>query len=76
MKEVLWTMPTEPTDGQPPARSATDKAPEASSAHLADLIVAIAQTKDRAAFAEIFAHFAPRVKGYLLRLGASKGHAE
>jgi RNA polymerase sigma-70 factor (ECF subfamily) len=73
MKEVLWTMPT---DGQPPARSATDKAPETSSAHLADLIVAIAQTKDRAAFAQIFGHFAPRVKGYLLRLGASNGQAE
>ena len=65
-----------PTHGHSPKRSETHKAPEASSVHLADLIVAIAQTKDRAAFAEIFAHFAPRLKGYLLRLGASNGQAE
>jgi RNA polymerase sigma-70 factor (ECF subfamily) len=31
---------------------------------------------DRAAFAALFAHFAPRVKAYLLRLGADRGAAE
>ena len=42
----------------------------------AGLIEKIAETKDRDAFAALFAHFAPRLKGYLLRLGASEGQAE
>ncbi|MBU6372276.1 MAG: sigma-70 family RNA polymerase sigma factor [Alphaproteobacteria bacterium] len=37
---------------------------------------AIARRQDRDAFAEIFAFYAPRVKGYLLRLGAGDGLAE
>lgn len=40
------------------------------------LIARIAATADRAAFAELFRHFAPRVKSYMLRLGASDGEAE
>ena len=31
---------------------------------------------DRAAFGQLFAYFAPRVKGYLLRLGAANAQAE
>jgi len=46
------------------------------SMRFAFLIENIASQKDREAFAELFAHFAPRVKGYLLRLGASNGQAE
>ena len=42
----------------------------------ADLIEKIAESQDRDAFAALFAHFAPRLKGYLLRLGASDGQAE
>jgi RNA polymerase sigma-70 factor (ECF subfamily) len=42
----------------------------------ADLMEAIARRQDRDAFAEIFAFYAPRVKGYLLRLGAGDGLAE
>ena len=38
------------------------------------LIGRIAAAADREAFAELFRHFAPRVKSYALRLGAS-GHA-
>ena len=41
-----------------------------------DLIEAIAARRDRAAFAELFGHFAPRLKAYLLRLGADAGTAE
>jgi RNA polymerase sigma-70 factor, ECF subfamily len=37
---------------------------------------AIANHQDRAAFAELFAWYAPRVKGYLLRLGADDSLAE
>ena len=46
------------------------------SKRFAFLIENIASKKDREAFAELFAHFAPRVKGYLMRLGASNGQAE
>lgn len=36
----------------------------------------VADTGDKAAFARLFDHFAPRVKAYLLRLGADDGMAE
>ena len=40
------------------------------------MIAQVAQARDRAAFAALFAHFAPRVKAYLMRLGASANLAE
>lgn len=42
----------------------------------ADLIERIALHGDRAAFAELFDHYAPRVKGYLGRLGLEPARAE
>ena len=39
-------------------------------------MVRIRDHKDRAAFAEVFAHFAPRVKGFLMRSGADATLAE
>lgn len=39
-------------------------------------IRAIAQRADREAFAALFGHFAPRVKAWMLRSGASDGSAE
>jgi RNA polymerase sigma-70 factor (ECF subfamily) len=42
----------------------------------ARLIRAIASQGDRTAFTDLFSHFAPRVKSYLLRLGASSAAAE
>ncbi len=42
----------------------------------ARLIQAIAAQADREAFATLFTHFAPRVKSYLIRLGASGAAAE
>ncbi len=39
-------------------------------------VVAIGNTRDRAAFQLVFDHFAPRVKGYLMRLGAGNAVAE
>lgn len=53
-----------------------DRAPGADRERFADLMEAIARRQDRDAFAEIFAFYAPRVKGYLLRLGAGDGLAE
>ncbi|MEO8811652.1 MAG: sigma-70 family RNA polymerase sigma factor [Caulobacteraceae bacterium] len=40
------------------------------------MIVAIAERGDREAFAALFGHFAPRVKSYLMRLGARPEAAE
>jgi RNA polymerase sigma-70 factor (ECF subfamily) len=40
------------------------------------LLAAIASRQDRDAFAELFAFYAPRVKSYLLRLGALDAQAE
>lgn len=41
-----------------------------------DLIESIARDRDRDAFRELFGHFAPRLKSYLLRLGADPSVAE
>ncbi|MGD1016255.1 MAG: sigma-70 family RNA polymerase sigma factor [Roseiarcus sp.] len=42
----------------------------------AERIEAIANRQDREAFADLFRHFAPRVKGFLRRNGASEAQAE
>jgi RNA polymerase sigma-70 factor (ECF subfamily) len=39
-------------------------------------LAAVAKHADRSAFAHLFRHFAPRVKAYLLRLGADEAAAE
>jgi RNA polymerase sigma-70 factor (ECF subfamily) len=54
----------------------TDAAKVGNKPDFAGLIEKIAESKDRDAFAALFAHFAPRLKGYLMRLGASDGQAE
>src|SRR4029079_2229629 len=43
---------------------------------LIELIRAVAQTRDRSAFAVLFKHFAPRVKAYLVRAGTLSELAE
>lgn len=42
----------------------------------AALVSAIAEHGDRAAFRQLFDHYAPRVKGYLVRLGLDQARAE
>ncbi|MEM6712850.1 MAG: sigma-70 family RNA polymerase sigma factor [Pseudomonadota bacterium] len=42
----------------------------------AEWLAAIAEQQDRDAFAEIFNHFGPRLKAYLMRLGADDVQAE
>ncbi len=42
----------------------------------AEQVWRIRTSKDQAAFAELFRHFAPRVKGFLLKSGASETEAE
>ena len=55
---------------------ATDAKAKSAQPDFAGLIEKIAENKDREAFAALFQHFAPRLKGYLLRLGAADGQAE
>lgn len=43
---------------------------------LADWVEAVAARGDRAAFAQLFAYLAPRLKAYLIRLGANPTAAE
>jgi RNA polymerase sigma-70 factor (ECF subfamily) len=45
-------------------------------AELRAAVLAVAQHADRAAFGRLFRHFAPRVKAYLMRLGADDAGAE
>ncbi|MEZ6029826.1 MAG: sigma-70 family RNA polymerase sigma factor [Hyphomonadaceae bacterium] len=49
---------------------------EAERRRFADLLSAVAMQQDRAAYAELFAYYAPRVKSYLMRLGADGAQAE
>jgi RNA polymerase sigma-70 factor (ECF subfamily) len=67
-----------PPSTRPRARMTTplDGVGATSSENLAAAIVAIAERRDRDAFAALFKHFAPRVKSYLLRLGAPAEMAE
>ena len=63
------------TDARAPARTGTP-ADDATRARLDALIETIARDADRAAFGELFGHFAPRVKAYMMRLGADDRAAE
>ena len=62
------------------AMSATTTTPEASgdgaAPSLSDLVVAVGRRRDRVAFAGLFAHFAPRLKAYLMRGGCEASAAE
>jgi RNA polymerase sigma factor (sigma-70 family) len=42
----------------------------------AELVLAVATRRDRAAFTRLFDHFAPRINAYLLRLGLDRAAAE
>lgn len=50
--------------------------PAAGTPDLVTMMVAISERKDRAAFSQLFEHFAPRVKAYLMRHGANNETAE
>jgi RNA polymerase sigma-70 factor (ECF subfamily) len=57
-------------------RGKTVTAHEVTDAHWVTRMSAIAQDQDRKAFAELFRHFAPRVKGFLMKSGADESLAE
>ena len=50
--------------------------PEEDAAAFAEAVERIAAHADRAAFAQVFTYYGPRVKGYLLRLGLEAAQAE
>jgi RNA polymerase sigma-70 factor (ECF subfamily) len=58
------------------ARPAGETLGEGDRARFADLLVLVAEKQDRTAFAELFSYYAPRVKSYLMRLGADGAAAE
>lgn len=58
------------------ARDAQAGLGEQERAHYAGLVERIARGRDKAAFAELFDWYAPRVKGYLMRLGLPAAEAE
>jgi RNA polymerase sigma-70 factor (ECF subfamily) len=73
--------------GNAPACPATDRGsvdrvtrmsdgPTHAAADWVDHVLRIREARDEAAFAELFAHFAPRVKAFLIRSGADNGLAE
>jgi RNA polymerase sigma factor (sigma-70 family) len=43
---------------------------------LVDLMLRVRDAQDRAAFARLFAHYAPRVKGFLMKSGSDASSAE
>ena len=43
---------------------------------LSSLVIAVAKSRDKVAFATLFDHFAPRLKTYVMRLGASAATAD
>ncbi len=43
---------------------------------LSELLIAVAERKDRKAFIRLFEHFGPRVKSYLRRLGVNDSEAD
>lgn len=74
--EGLKTMTSGQHTGSARNEVETDTPKPSETAYFAGLIESIAEAKDRDAFKALFAHFAPRLKGYLMRLGASDGQAE
>lgn|SRR5512134_2100020 len=61
---------------RPALDSAMDVAPAPKPGDFVAAMRAIATSGDRDAFATLFAHFAPRVKAYLMQLGAEASAAE
>jgi RNA polymerase sigma-70 factor (ECF subfamily) len=53
-----------------------DSGHSGSAGYHAELLAQVAAAKNRAAFAALFDHFAPRVKSFMMRKGASSDQAE
>jgi RNA polymerase sigma-70 factor (ECF subfamily) len=62
--------------GTSEARPAGETLRDADRTRFADLLVQVAAKQDRTAYSELFGYYAPRVKSYLMRLGADGAQAE
>lgn len=61
----------------PPPENATIRPlPQNGPAYFRGLVLAVAQRQDREAFAELFGYFAPRIKSFLMKGGASPDQAD
>jgi len=67
--------PPDPSGEAEPRRAASQRQPP-SPQQLSALVESIASSSDKAAFASLYLHFAPRVKSYLARRGAPPALAE
>jgi RNA polymerase sigma-70 factor (ECF subfamily) len=65
-----------PKAEKPAARTGGDGLSQAERERFCDLLGRVAEHQDRSAFAEIFSYYAPRIKSYLMRLGADGAQAE
>ncbi len=68
----LWPVRVVPRPRPPRVRAME----QGDAARLNAAVVAVGVARDRKAFQDLFDHFAPRVKGYLMRLGAGNAVAE
>ena len=59
-----------------PVTSPSAKSKPLSTQELTLLLVKVAEERDRPAFVNLFEHYAPRIKTYLMRQGASDSEAE
>jgi RNA polymerase sigma-70 factor, ECF subfamily len=57
-------------------RMAEPPSKQDASDHLVTLLLRISDKRDRAAFAQLFDHFAPRVKAFMMRKGSNAEQAE
>ena len=60
----------------PPARARMNDRDPLAPMRLNELLVSVAGMRDRQAFEALFLHFAPRIKAYLIKTGASGALAE
>ena len=74
---ALGTMPWRLIEGRSRVSDETmATAPDQVAAGMSDLLAAVAQTGDRQAFAQLFQHYAPRLKTYMRKLGTEDAVAE
>jgi RNA polymerase sigma factor (sigma-70 family) len=59
-----------------PVSNASPATSQTESARHRDLLLAVARHKDKAAFAELFEYFAPRIKSFLMKGGAAADAAD
>ena len=71
LRHIPWTFRSNGTVGQGLTRMSSDE-----NTDWGLLVCRIATARDKNAFAALFAHFAPRVKGYLMKSGADAASAE